>query len=223
MRQHDFYPRGQRGASVSDANPTQLPLIFAPTNHDVSPCRPGPLTRRRPTCDSGIVETLTIILPLPKGEYNCWVLPNGRFAANVTKNKHPIPTQPIACQPQNDWRLDKSQADIEKPHPGHVAGRPGQIKPELRGWGARPPRALLVAPSRPARWTSDSRAGTGLFRAHEVFREGAENSARGGHAPYSTSDFGFNAKAQRRKGADGGFGHEKDQNLVLATDGTRIF
>ena len=72
-------------------------------------------------------------------------------------------------------------------------GRPRQIKPELRGWGARPPRALLVAPSRPARWTYDSRAGTGLFRAHEVFREGAENSARGGHAPYSTSEIGLNA------------------------------
>jgi hypothetical protein len=63
--------------------------------------------------------------PSPKGEYNSWVLHNGRFAANVTKNKQPIPTQPIACQPQNDWRLDKSQADIVKPHPGHVAAKMG--------------------------------------------------------------------------------------------------
>jgi len=42
--------------------------FFEPTNLGVSPCRPGPLTRRRPTWDSGIVERLTIILPLPKGE-----------------------------------------------------------------------------------------------------------------------------------------------------------
>ena len=42
--------------------------FFEPTNLGVSPCRPGPLTRRRPTWDSGIVERLTIILPLPKGD-----------------------------------------------------------------------------------------------------------------------------------------------------------
>jgi hypothetical protein len=52
-------------------------------------------------------------------------LHNGRFSANFTKNKHPIPTKPIACQPQNDWRLDNSQADKEKPHPGQVAAKMG--------------------------------------------------------------------------------------------------
>ena len=81
--------------------------------------------------------------PSPGGEYNCWVLHNDTFASNFTKNNHPVPTQPIACQHQNDRRLDKSQADKEKPHPGHVAanmriapllvhtseaGRPSQIK-----------------------------------------------------------------------------------------------
>ena len=31
--------------------------------------------------------------------------------------------------------------------------------------------------------------------AHEVFREGAENSARGGRAPHATSEFGLKSMA----------------------------
>ena len=39
-----------------------------PANLGASPCRPGPLTRRRPPWRDGIVESLTTIPPLPKGE-----------------------------------------------------------------------------------------------------------------------------------------------------------
>ena len=68
-------------------------------------------------------------------------------------------------------------------------------KPALLHPGARPPRALLAAPSRPALWAPGPCAGQESFSAHEVFREGAENSARGGRAPHATSDFGLQSMA----------------------------
>jgi hypothetical protein len=66
-----------------------------------------------------------------------------------------------------------------------------QIQLGIRRWGARPTLAWLDAPSRPAsgaRWLvvmicKISRA--------VVFREGVENCARGGRAPFSISEFGF--------------------------------
>jgi hypothetical protein len=42
--------------------------FYAPTNQVVSPCRPGPLTRRRPPSEPRMDERRTAILPLPEGE-----------------------------------------------------------------------------------------------------------------------------------------------------------
>ena len=63
--------------------------------------------------------------------------------------------------------------------------------PEVRG--ARPPRAWLDAPSRPAFSACDAFAPSAQFLAARVFCEGAENSARGGRAPLSISEFGLNS------------------------------
>ena len=57
--------------------------------------------------------------------------------------------------------------------------------------GARPPRALLDAPSRPAFSARRGFPASAQFPAAGVFREGAENSARGGRTPTSISEFGL--------------------------------
>ena len=62
-------------------------------------------------------------------------------------------------------------------------------QPELRGWGARTPsgvagRALAACIRRGTRWDTFGKASCA-----RVFREGAENSARGGRAPHPTSGF----------------------------------
>src|SRR6266571_366468 len=51
-------------------------------------------------------------------------------------------------------------------------------------WGARPPRALWAAPSRPTRHTQTRSLISAFVRAG-VRREGAPNSSRGGCAPHS--------------------------------------
>src|SRR6266567_2845895 len=66
------------------------------------------------------------------------------------------------------------------------------IKPENRSWGARPPRALLDAPRIQPFGVRNLPACSQLSSASEVFREGAENCARGGRAPQV--DFGCRVK-----------------------------
>ena len=51
------------------------------------------------------------------------------------------------------------------------------------------PRAWLAAPSRPASATRTGARASGKFQARGVFREGAENCARGGRAPHFSSEF----------------------------------
>ena len=55
--------------------------------------------------------------------------------------------------------------------------------------GARPPRAWLDAPSRPAFSACGEFTTSAQLSATGVFREGAENCARGGRAPLSISEF----------------------------------
>ena len=64
------------------------------------------------------------------------------------------------------------------------------VNPNSEVWGARPPRALLDAPSRPALSAAGRSQNCAQSPAAGVFREGAENSARGGRAP-QTSEFGL--------------------------------
>ena len=72
-----------------------------------------------------------------------------------------------------------------------------RLKPNAELRGARPPRASLDAPSRPAFSGCDGFSACAQFPAVGVFREGAENSARGGRAPLSISEFGLKrAKAR---------------------------
>jgi len=65
----------------------------------------------------------------------------------------------------------------------------GNIQPGNRSWGARPPRAWLDTPSYPAVRRASGPGNLEFFFAFEVFREGAENGARGGRAPQG--NFGF--------------------------------
>ena len=62
-------------------------------------------------------------------------------------------------------------------------------KPKL-GSTSRP-RALLDAPRVQPLCVRTLPKRSGLFRAFEVFREGAENRARGACAPHPTSEFGI--------------------------------
>ena len=71
---------------------------------------------------------------------------------------------------------------------------------------ARPPRAWLDAPSRPASSARDGFHASAQSSAPGIFREGAENSARGGRAPTSIPEFGANrrdAKNAERSRKDG--------------------
>src|SRR5437867_1220841 len=65
--------------------------------------------------------------------------------------------------------------------------RPGLFKPENRNWGAYPPRVWLdaprVQPFLAPRWPEELE----LFHAVAVFREGAENCARGACAHHLNS------------------------------------
>jgi hypothetical protein len=72
--------------------------------------------------------------------------------------------------------------------------------------GARPPRAWLDAPSRPALSAGGGFQTGAQFPAAGVFREGAENSARGGRAPFSTSEIGMKATLRCASTAKGGTG-----------------
>ena len=67
----------------------------------------------------------------------------------------------------------------------------GRLKLNSEVRGARPPRASLAAPSRPAFSAHDRFHASAQFSATDVFREGAENCARGGRAPLCISEFGF--------------------------------
>ena len=69
------------------------------------------------------------------------------------------------------------------------------LNPDSEVRGARPPRALLDAPSRPAFLACEGLQVPAQLPAANVFREGVENSARGGRAPRSTSEFGLNGRA----------------------------
>jgi hypothetical protein len=57
---------------------------------------------------------------------------------------------------------------------------------------------LLDTPSYPAVWRTKDLEDLELFGAYGVFREGAENCARGGRAPISTSVFGFNIQPRMK-------------------------
>ena len=61
------------------------------------------------------------------------------------------------------------------------------LEPEFRSRGARPPRAWLDAPSRPAFLRVMLARTLERFLCARVFREGAENCAPGARAPFSTS------------------------------------
>ncbi len=69
---------------------------------------------------------------------------------------------------------------------------PAGLNPNSEVRGARPPRAWLDAPSRPAFSARDGFPAGAQFPAAGVFREGAENRARGGRARLSISEFGLN-------------------------------
>ena len=56
--------------------------------------------------------------------------------------------------------------------------------PELRSWGARPPRALPDAPSRPAVARDAGTAAWNCFGALDVFREGAKTAPEAGALPF---------------------------------------
>ena len=72
--------------------------------------------------------------------------------------------------------------------------QPKHLSPNSEVPGARPPRAWLDAPSRPAFSARDRFPAGAQFPAAGVFREGAENSARGGRAPLSISEFGVSSR-----------------------------
>ncbi len=63
------------------------------------------------------------------------------------------------------------------------------IKPENGSWGVRPLRALLDTAPETVLWGTRDSQYLQLFDASDVFREGAENCARGGRAPHFNSGF----------------------------------
>jgi len=78
---------------------------------------------------------------------------------------------------------------------GRAAG-PAHMPTIPRSWGARPPRASLDAPRVQPFWSTGWPSPAGLFRAFSVFREGAENCARGGRAPHFNFGFRFKTSPQ---------------------------
>jgi hypothetical protein len=93
-------------------------------------------------------------------------------------------TTPIA--PGNHWWRRFSPS----PAPLRVAWRSGE--PELRDWGARPPRVSLAAPSRPAVWTGGSKRKWRTLPGGRGFPRG-----RGKLRPRrARSPFGFGVQVQ---------------------------
>jgi len=70
-----------------------------------------------------------------------------------------------------------------------VGGAPVQCRE------ARPPRAWPSAPSHPAFGADEHQPGLAVGGAPEIFREGAENDARGGRAPQGLPAIGFGRAA----------------------------
>jgi hypothetical protein len=150
-----------------------------------SPCK------RHASVSSLLTQMPTCVVFSHKGEGGQWLRPDSMCFGDSYPRLPP--------SPQRLWRRYHSLS----PFPGlryfaplglSGAGKlyaQGPFQPEFRSWGARPPRALLDAPSRPALRAHGERVGKELFSAYEVFREGAENGARGGRAPHSISEFGF--------------------------------
>lgn len=69
--------------------------------------------------------------------------------------------------------------------------RAAAFAPRSEVRGARPPQALPGTPSCPAGCAPGGPGHLEFFRAPDVFREGAENRARGGRAPHSISESAF--------------------------------